>query len=83
MPTFFPITISKNIPNKNPKISPIFFVANNPINNIKITNKFGFIPAIVNQLKKLDCKKYSKKNTIIIPTIDINFFNNFTSIYLL
>ena len=67
----------------NPKIKPIFLVANNPIKSIKITNKFGFIPAIVNQLKKLDCKKYSKKNTIIIPIIDMTFFKKFTPIYLL
>ena len=32
--------------------------ANNPINKIKITNKFGATPAIVNQLKKFDCRKY-------------------------
>ena len=44
-------------------------LANKPTNNIKITNKFGIIPAIVKNGKKLDYKKYMNINIMnnIIP----------------
>ena len=44
----------------NPYILPKY----NPINNVNTINKFGFIPAILYQLKKCDCKKYISKKTI-------------------
>ena len=40
-----------------------------------MTNKFGIIPAIVNQLKKFDCRKYIKNKTITSITFIITFFN--------
>ena len=60
-----PINKSKYVPNTNPKVIPIFLPENNPINKAKITNKLGFIFAIVNQLKKFACKKYIMKNATI------------------
>ena len=46
--------------------------------SIKTINKFGLTPAILNQEKKLICKKYIIKNVIIIPIIEITFFKHFT-----
>ena len=47
---------------------------NNPINITKITYKFGIIPAILNHVKKLACRKYIKKNINIKEIIIIVFF---------
>ena len=52
IPTTFERTISKYSPPNNPKINPIFFLANNPINRIRMTYILGIIPAIVNPVKK-------------------------------
>ncbi len=57
-----------------PKISPSFFPANNPTKRINRTNKLGCTPAIVNQVKKLACKKYNiKKDRISIRMANIFF----------
>ena len=75
---FIPILllIKKSI--SNPKITPAeipyAFPKNSPINKTKIINKFGFIPAILNQLKKFICKKYRMINVINNITIDNIFF---------
>ena len=66
---------SKNNPITIPYIVPIILLANKPINSVNITNKFGIIPAIVNQLKKLDCKKYII-NAVSIKIICISSFFN-------
>jgi hypothetical protein len=60
------LTESIIIPPKTAKPIANDELANNPTNNIKITNKFGIIPAIVKKGKKLDSKKY----------ININIMNN-------
>lgn len=73
------MTTSKKNPNIIPKISPSFLPANNPMHNIKITNKFGFTFAIVNHEKRFDCIKYIIKKLNIINTIDNTFFK---SVYL-
>ena len=57
IPIDLPISKSINIPKINPNINPIFLPANNPTNSIRITNKLGIIPNILNQLKKSACKK--------------------------
>ena len=56
-PIDFLATISKKRPNTIPKVTPNFFLKNNPINSTKIMYKFGIIPDILNHVKKLDCKK--------------------------
>ena len=62
----------------NPKIKPnavpILEPEYSPINRINITNKLGFTPAIVNQLKKFSCKKYIIMNAITNKIIVIAFF---------
>lgn len=50
------------------------------ITSINKMIKLGFIPAILNQLKKLACKKYIIKNIKHKLTIDITFFRLFTSL---
>ena len=43
------------------------------MNNVNITNKFGITPAIVNQLKKFSCRKYTN-NAMKINAIFIQIF---------
>ena len=72
VPIFFPIKKSKNIPITNMIGIPRLLPKNSPKNNAIITNKFGDIPAIVNQF---DCKKYIIKNVINIDITITVFFN--------
>ena len=58
---------------QKPAIVPTLLPANIPIIKTYITNKLGFMPAIVNQSKKFICKKYIKKN-IKISTITATAF---------
>ena len=74
MPILFPINKSINNPKTTPADIPNFLPKNNPINNKKIMNKFGFIPAILNQLKNIDCKKYKKINVINKNIVASAFF---------
>lgn len=74
IPIYLPIKKSKHVPNIKPKINPNFFPANRPTKTINITNKFGIIPAILNHVKKFDCKKYIIKNATTINITDIVFF---------
>lgn len=69
-----PPNISINIPNNTPNAVPIFAPEYNPINSINIINRFGITPAIVNELKKFDCKKYIIINVIISSITVIIFF---------
>ena len=57
IPMLLPKTISRYNPNKIPNFKPIFFFTYNPMNSTNIINKLGITPAIVNHVKKLDCKK--------------------------
>lgn len=75
IPKISPINISKNTPITAPNIIDIFLPAKSPINTIRTMNKFGFIPSILNQVKKLDCKKYIIKNIINNITTVVIFFN--------
>ena len=75
IPMLFANSTSKISPITIPYIAPISLLPNKPINNTSITNRFGITPAIVNQLKKFDCRKYIT-NAIIIKYMFIrNFFN--------
>ena len=47
------------LPDATPYISPKY----SPRNIANIMNKFGLMPEIVNQLKKLDCNKYNRMKT--------------------
>ena len=74
IPILIPIVKS----NISPKIiangnANLLFV-NKPITKTNITNKFGFTPAILNQLKKFDCKKYIITNIMNSTTIVNVFF---------
>ena len=75
IPICFPITKSIIIPVVTPYITPDILFVKSPINKTNITNKFGIIPEIVNQLKKFDCKKYRKNKTITSVIFIITFFN--------
>ena len=63
-PIRLPINKSRRSPNIIPIEKPVVFPKKSPINRVNIINKFGFIPAILYQLKKLVCKMYNIKNTI-------------------
>lgn len=72
IPIFFPINKSISSPKIAPRVIPYILPKNKPINKISIINKFGFIPAILNHVKKFDCRKYMKinvKNIIIIESV--------------
>ena len=73
-PSAFPMNRSNDNPNIIPIEVPYVFPINIPINSESIIKRFGFIPAILNQLKKFDCKKYINKNVIYIIIIDSIFF---------
>ena len=66
------------MPKINPNGTATFLPIKSPIHKIRTTNKFGFTPAILNQLKKFICKKYNIKNITIIPIIEIVFFSYLT-----
>lgn len=68
-------TMSKYNPIIIPNINPNFFPKNNPIKSINITYRFGIIPAILNHVKKFDCKKYIIKKVNTIYIIACAFFN--------
>ena len=55
-PTLLPNSKSSINPITIPYIVPIVLVENNPINNVNIINKLGNIPAMLNHVKKFDCK---------------------------
>ena len=74
IPMDFPTNISIYIPKISPHIRPAFLPINRPIHRIKITNKFGITPFIVNHVKKLACKKYIIKNVAIINIPVRTFF---------
>ena len=63
-----------------PYIIPLLLPINSPIKSANITTILGITPAILNQLKKLACKKYIIKNIKHKLTIDITFFRLFTSL---
>ena len=69
-----PPKMSINIPNNTPNAVPIFAPEYKPINSINIINRFGITPAIVNELKKFDCRKYIIINAMISIIIVITFF---------
>ena len=72
IPIFLLIKKSNNRPITIPIGIPTRFPANNPTNRTYITKRFGEIPEIVNQLKKLTCIKYKIKNIKIIPlSVDV------------
>ena len=73
IPIFFPINISNNNPTITPEIIPIYLPPNSPKKTINITNKLGFIPAIVNQVKKFACNIYIIMNAMHIKNM-ANFF---------
>ena len=62
------------IANIQKRIRPYIFPINIPIHKENTIKRFGFIPAILNQIKKFDCKKYIKINIINITIIDSIFF---------
>ena len=74
-----------NRSNDNPNIIPIevpyVFPINIPINSESIIKRFGFIPAILNQLKKFDCKKYINKILLILYLIFPNFSRKYLRKY--
>ena len=53
---------------------PYVFPINIPTNNERIIKRFGFTPAMLNQIKKFDCKKYKRINIKNIIIIDSIFF---------
>jgi hypothetical protein len=75
---FIPSALPMNRSNNKPKIIPIkapyILPINIPTISERIIKRFGFTPAILNQLKKFDCKKYIKINVINITIIDSIFF---------
>lgn len=77
-PNCFPANISKQTPQINPTGIATFLPIKSPTHKTKTINKFGFTPAILNQLKKFTCRKYTIKNVIIITIIEITFFRKFT-----
>ena len=65
IPIFLFIKKSKHIPKKIPIGIPNLFPPNNPKNSTNITNKFGVIPAILNQLKKMQGGSSMETKTIV------------------
>ena len=80
IPICIPIAKSNIPPITTPYTTPVILFENNPINKMKITNKFGITFEMVNQLKKLACKKYMIKAVNIRNILIVNFFNDFTSL---
>lgn len=74
-PTLLPMKKSNKTPNPTPYIAPTVLVQYNPINSIKITNKFGITPAILNHEKKLTVRRYRSMKTNIKLILIITFFN--------
>ena len=74
IPSVLPINKSSINPNIIPIETPYILPINIPMINEKIIKRFGFTPAILNQLKKFDCNKYIKINVININIIDNIFF---------
>ncbi len=72
------MALPKKKSNSKPKITaigiPYRFPMNMPINKANIIKRFGLMPAILNQLKKFDCKKYIIKKTKNKTAIDNTFF---------
>ena len=57
IPRFLPIQISMKTPKIIPNITPLLLPMYRPKNNIKITNKFGIIPAMVRFVNTILCNK--------------------------
>ena len=63
-----------------PLFRPIFLPVYNPVKSANITNKFGFTPAIVNQLKKFIWRRYIRinvKHKIIMVNVFFIFYYKF------
>lgn len=75
---FSPMALPKKKSNSKPSIIaigiPYNFPMNIPMNKANIIKRFGLIPAILNQLKRFDCKKYIIKKVKNKITIDSVFF---------
>lgn len=82
-PTFLLIKISISNPNITPNVPPYILPANSPINKTRITIKFGFTPAIVNQEKRFVCNRYIKINVKNNAIPNKTFFNlSFTLLFI-
>ena len=74
IPSVLPINKSSINPIVIPIDAPYILPINIPIHNENTMKRLGFTPAILNQIKKFDCRKYININIMNITIIDNTFF---------